>query len=361
MANTQINSGNVVTKYDAKLFREFVRENMFSPFMGTELTQPIVIKEDRDGKIVSIPFVTKLSGNGVTGSQTLRGNGEQIGNYAFELRPTYKRNAVEFDKEQLEKPAFDMRTEARPLLRDWGLELIRDEIVQALCAVSNGSDYANWADSDASLRNAWAAANSDRILFGSAKSNYSGVVATDLAKVDASNDKLDRDIIGIAKRMAMTASPRIRPWKTMGGGYEQYVMFVGTRAYRDLYNNTTVVGNLQSAMQRAKDNPLFQPGDLMFDNVLVREIPEITTLLTDSADFVTAGNGGQPVEPCFLVGAQAIGYGLARRPTTIADDQWDYGFQPGVAIEMKHDIRKMMYNNKQHGVVTVFVDGTADA
>jgi hypothetical protein len=359
MANSQVNSGNVVKKYDSELFVEYVRGNAFSPFMGSDLTGPIVVKEDSSGKIISIPFVTKLSGNGVSGSTALRGSEELIGNYAFDLTPTYYRNAVAFTKEELDKPAFNMRSEARPLLRNWGQELIRDQIVQALASVNDGATLIG--DATVGQKNAWLVANSDRVLFGTAKSNYSGVFATDLAKVDTTNDKLDRDIIGIAKRMAMTSSPRIRPWKEMDANYEQFVMFVGSRAYRDLYNNTTVVGNLQYAMQRAKDNPLFTPGDLMFDNVLVREVPEITTLLTDSATFATAGDASKAVEPCFLVGAQAIGYALSQRPATRVDDTYDYGFNPGVAVEMKHDIRKMFYNGKQHGVVTVFVSGQADA
>ena len=360
MANVTVNSGNVVTKYDAKLFREYVRGNGFSAFMSTAITSPIVMKEDRDGKIISIPFVKKLTGNGVSGSSTLRGNGENIGNYADTLTPTYYRHAVEFDKEELDKPAFDMRMEAKPLLMDWGMELIRDQIIQALCAVYDGTTYYNWADADATARNAWAVANSDRILYGAAQSNDSGVVATDLAKVDTSNDKLTRDVIGIAKRIAQNSSQKIRPWKTKDTVYDQYVMFVGSRAYRDLYNDTTVVGNLQSARERAQTNPLFQPGDLQFDNVLVREIPEITTLLTTSADFVSAG-ATSSVEPCFLVGAGAIGYALKSRPKTIEDNTYDFNFQPGVAVEMKHHIKKLFWDGKQNGVVTVFVSGAPDA
>jgi len=126
---------------------------------------------------------------------------------------------------------------------------------------------------------------------------------------------------------------------------------------------------LQSARERAQSNPLFKPGDLMFDNVLIREIPEITTVLTDAdnqakyADtgLSTAGNSSEAVEPCFLVGAQAVGYGLGQRPQIKIDRDYDYGFQPGVAVELKHDIDKLIYNDKQHGIVTVYVSGVADA
>lgn len=361
MANTTTTSGNVVTRYDAELFREYVRGSGFKPYIGTALTSPIVIKEEQGGKKISIPFVTKLKGSGVTGSTTLRGNGEAIGNYADELNPTYKRHAVEFDKEELEKPAFDMRKEAKPLLMDWGMELVRDEIVLALAAVYNGTTYAEFGDASEAVKDTWSINNSDRILYGAAKSNHSGDVSADLAKVDAADDKLSRDVIGVAKRMAQNTSQKIRPWRTKDSVYDQYVMFVGSRGYRDLYNDTTVVGNLQNAMQRAKDNPLFMPGDLMFDNVLVREIPEITTLLTDSDALSTAGAAGIAVEPCFLVGAGAIGFALSRRPRTIEDNDYDYKFQPGVAVEMKHHIKKLFWNDKQNGVVTVFVSGVADA
>jgi hypothetical protein len=359
VANTTTSSGNVATRFDSEFFREYVRNQRFSPFTGTEMNSLFVIKEERGSKKISIPLITKLSGDGKTGSATLRGSGEQVGNYSFELTPTYRRNAVEFDKEELEKPEFDMRSAARPLLMDWAMEKTRDDMIQALCAVQSSGTYYDWADADATARNAWSVANSDRILYGTAKSNYSGVVATDLAKVDTTNDTLDKGIIGIAKRMAQTASPAIRPWRPGPDSYEQFVMFVGSRAYRDLHSSLGT--ELQNAMERGRTNPIWQPGDLMIDNVLVREIPEITTLLTDSADFATANAGGGPVEPCFLCGAQAVGWALSQRPRTIVDDKWDYEFQPGVAVQMKHDIKKMFFNNKQHGVVTVFVAGAADA
>lgn len=360
MANTTITSGNVATKFDSEFFREYVRNHRFASFTGTGMTMPIVIKEERNGQKISIPLVTRLSGNGVAGSSTLEGNEEQVGNYSMLLTPTYYRNGVRFDKEEAEKPNFDIRGAAKPLLMEWAMDLTREQIINALCAVEASGTYLNWASATAANRNTWAVANSDRILYGTAKSNYSGVVATDLAKIDTTNDKLDADIIGLAKRIAMTASPAIRPYKPGAeSSYEQFVMFVGTRAYRDLYSSLGTA--LQNARERGQSNPYWQPGDLMVDNVMVREIPEITTLLTASASFATAGDSSTAVEPCFLVGQQALGWALSQRPRTIEDNDSDYQFQPGVAVQMKHDIKKMFFNGKQHGMVTVFVSGAADA
>ena len=361
MTNVTVNSNNVVTNYDKELFKEYVRGSGFKPFMGTSTSMPICVKEEPGGKKISIPFIHKVTGDGVTGSATLRGNGVQIGNYAQVLTPTYRRQAVEFDKEELDKPNFDMRAYAKPALMNWGMENIRDRIVKALCAVHNGTSYYLWEDASAAQRNSWAVANTDRILYGSATTNNSGVVATDLAKVDSSADTLSRNVIGIAKRIAQeSTTPKITPFRVKDAVYESYVMFVGTRAYRDLYNSTTLIGNMENALERAKSNPLWMPGDLMVDNVLVREIPEITTLLTSSSDFATAGNGSIPVEPCFLTGAGALAYALSQRPRTIEDNTHDYGHQPGVAVSMKDDIQKLFNNGIQNGMVTVFVSGVAD-
>lgn len=358
MANTAVNSQNVVTRFIAEFFREYVRSNQFSRYTGTSPMMPIVIKEGR--KKVSIPLVTSLNGDGVTGGETLRGNGEQIGNYAYELTPTYHRNAVEFDNEELEKPAIDLMSAARPLLMDWAMEKTRKHIIEALAAVFDGTTYANYSVASEAIKDAWLAANSDRVLFGAAKSNNSANDhSASLANIDGSADTLTPGLVSLAKRMAKTASPRIRPVKVKDTS-EFHVLFTGSRGYRDFFNNAGYQANLQMAMERGKSNPLFQPGDLFHDNTLIREVPEITTLLTESAAFATAGNSGIPVEPCFLLGAQALGFGLGQRPKIKVDKTHDYGFQPGVAVELKHDIDKLFYNGKQHGMVTLYVAGVAD-
>jgi len=45
----------------------------------------------------------------------------------------------------------------------------------------------------------------------------------------------------------------------------------------------------------------------------------------------------------------------------IVDREHDYRFQPGVAVEQKHDIQKSFFNDIQHGVVSVFVSAAADS
>lgn len=365
MANTVVSSDLVVTKYLKDFYREFVRENMFSPYTGTSSANVINIKMDE--KTINIPLVTRLKGQGKSGSSTLRGNGENIGNYSIDLTPTYYRHAAEFDKEEAEKPNIDLMKAARPLLMDWSMELIRDHTIEAFGAIHTGSAYVDYGDASAANRNAWAAANSDRILYGAVSSNYSGVHATDLAKVDTTADKGTKEIIALMKRIAKNADPHIRPIRVKGG-YEYFVAFCDSYTFRDI--KADLASAQQGALPRSKDNILFQDGDLHWDGVIIREVPEIgtfvdggTTLSTATSwvSLATAGDTSSRVSPIFLCGQQAVGYGMGQKPRIIVDRLYDYEFQPGVAVECKHDIDKAFFNGAvQHGMVTAFVSSAAD-
>ena len=60
-----------------------------------------------------------------------------------------------------------------------------------------------------------------------------------------------------------------------------------------------------------------------------------------------------------LCGAQALVHGLGQRPSIVVDRDYDYGFKPGVAVELKEDVKKAFFNNVQHGMVTGYVSGAA--
>lgn len=357
MANTTTAADNVVTRFLSDFFKEYVRENLFSPYTGTNSNNAIVIKEGR--QIVSIPLVGKLDGNGVSGSSQLDGNEEILQNYAFTLTPTYHRNGVRMSAEEREKPNIDLMRGAREMLMSWGMEKVRDDIiVEALGSLSDGSTVVTVEDTTAAIDttgDAWLTNNSDRVLYGAAESNLSaGDHSASLANVDTTNDQLTGDIVRLARKIARLANPIIRPIR-VAGGIETYVMFTGSHAFLKLKEDLETLHS--DAGLRGEANPLFRPGDLVWDNVVIREVPEISTLLADSTYYATAGNSSSKVEPAFLCGAQAVGYGLGQRPRLIVDRDKDYEFQPGVAVELKHLIRKMVYNSKDHGMVSLFVAG----
>lgn len=371
MANTTVSSDLVVTRFLSDFFREFIRTNRFSPYTGTSNNNPIVIKEGR--KRIEVPLVTRLKGDGVSGSSTLRGNGEGIGNYGLLLTPTYYRHAVEFDREELEKPAIDLMRAARPLLLDWAKEKVRDDVIESMGAIYNGTTYANYGDSAAAANDTWLTNNSDRVLYGNATSNQSaGDHTSSLANCDATNDTLDDGIVSLAKRLAQLADPHIRPIRAMDDE-EFFIMFCDPYAFRDFAAVSAVQNANRDARVRGMNNPLFRGGDLMWDGVILREVPEIASFIDGTtgsngawggnatADGLnTAGAASARVGTCFLCGQQAVSFGLGQRPRIVVDRLYDYEFQPGVAVELKHDIDKSYFNNVQHGVVTVFVAAAKD-
>lgn len=358
MASTTIHSGNTVTRFKREFFVEYVRQNRMAKFAGTNPNNIIQVIEDE--KIISVPLVTRLRSSGVTGSARLSGNEENIGNYAWTMTPTYRRHGVRLTKEEREKSEFDMMMAARPLLKNWAMEDLRNQQLDALCAVYNGTTYTgiDGASATAGIRNTWNSNNSDRVLYGELASNYNATFATALATVDSTNDKMKPAIIDLAKNIAMTADPFITPVQ-VGEDDEYFVLFVGSTAMYHLRNDSTMLQANRDARERNLSNPLFRGGDLMWDNVLIREVPEITTRFSNNSAsiFYTGGNSSTKAEPAFFCGAQALGWGVGQRPDFKTDMDEDYGFAPGVAIEKKEVVNKLFFNNKQNGMVSVFVTG----
>lgn len=382
MANSTVNSNNQTTRFQSEVRREYVRGGRFGPYIGK--TENAIIQVKQDLRKVSIPLVGKLSSAGVSGSSTLAGSEESLSNYAMTLHPKYYRNGVLVDNEENEKAEFELFQEARPALMNWAMEHKRDMIIQAMGAVEAGGTYYNYGGSlgangssaaSAANMDTWVTNNSDRILYGAAKSNLSaGNHTTSLANIDTTNDKLTAATVSLLKRMAENADPLIRPIM-IKGDEPWFVFFVGSYAFRDL--RADLATEHQNAMPRSMEgNVLWTGGDLVFEGVIIKKVPEIDSLFIDgstgpfggvwganaaSADGLdNGGNTASRVGIGFFCGAQAVGMGMGRMPSFKRRKEDDYEHQNGVGITMKHDIKKIFYNNKQHGMVTSFHSSTGD-
>lgn len=379
MALSTVQTNNQLVKYTQDINREFVRENLFSPYMGKGLDAIIRMRYEpkMGGDQMNIPLVTKLT-NSAVGAGTLVGNEEQIDDYGMRVWIDWARNAVAIKKSDRQKESADIFGEAKPLLSDWGKELQRDELIEAFMALPSesqpsglGSDPGarvngiKYEAATTAQKNAWAVDNQDRILYGNAVSNYSGVHATDLAKIDTSADTFVDSSISLMKRIAKNANPAIRPYKTKDG-YEYFVAFCDSYTFRDA--KASLSTEHQNALPRSKDNILFQDGDLMFDGVIVREVPEIGGFVDNVwSELETGGASSTRVSPVFLCGKQAAvcAWGQMAKPTFRKED--DYGFISGTGVEMAYGCAKMFKKHpksgddlKQWGVVTGFFSAVAD-
>ena len=367
MAVTTIQSNNKLVKYTREINREYVRENLFSPYMGTALNSIIRIKNElkSGGEQMNIPLVTRLTGQGV-GSGTLAGNEEKIDNYGMRVWLDWARHAVVTNKAESQKDSADIFGEAKPLLSDWGKELQRDEMIAAMMALPSESAPTDLGTATgqrvngilfdaatAAQKNTWAiTANTDRIVYGAATSNTKSTFALSTAELDTTADTLTATNLALLKRVAMGANPKIRPFKTKDG-YEYYVAFAGLNTFRDLKNSLATVN--KDARPREGNgvdkNPLFQDGDQIYDGIIVRQVPEISSFVTNVwTSLKTAGlSGTTRVEPVFLCGQQALAlaYGQMAKPTFRKED--DYGFITGTGIEMAYGVSKIFKKHPSSG------------
>lgn len=356
MAETTVATGLKEAVWDNDFFKEYIRETRFKPFMGTSHNKLIVVNEDltkKAGEKVYFSAMRKLSAAGVTGTQTLVGNEEALDNRSMAVTPTWIRHGVTFTEAEQQFTGIQLRDAARTALKDWSLEKMKTGIVDALSGI-NGVAYTS---ATAAQKNTWETDNADRILMGALASNRTGTHATSLGNIDNTDDKLSPAMISHAKRIAMATSPKIKPIR-VDGDKEFYVMFANARAFRDLSNNSTMTQANRDARTRGMDNPIFQGGELIWDGVVIIEVPEIAYV---SSTIV--------VGPNYLCGQGAVGVAWASRFKSTHKNEDDYQFKPGIGIQECRGIEKLRFGTgasdtttpMDNGVVTVFAAAVADA
>lgn len=382
MAVTTVQTNNKGIKFRNSIIREYVRGNMFSPYMGNDgmaVIRSFTESGKYGGDTINVPLITSLKGSG-KGSGTLTGAEESISNYGWRVWLDWARNAVKASKAEIKKGSFDLFGQAQPLLSEWGRSKQRDDIVKGFLAIPSesppaglGSDDGQtingiiFDDASAGQRNTWVGANSDRVLFGKLKSNYvASNFASSAANIDATDDKATAATVRLLKTIAEKSNPKIEPLTT-DDGYERYILFVGSNAFRDLEGDAQIYAANKDARPREgntyRKNPIFMDGDLLYNGTIIRKVPEIDTLLT----LENAGAGAAVnVSPMFFCGRNAMGvlWGQLPEPTTL--DDTDYQFNKGVGIEMAYGIGKIAYKTdagslKDWGVVTGFVASVDDA
>lgn len=376
MAETILNTASRVSKWDSDFFTEYVRDNRFRPYMGrwdSSALMPILVKYEltSGGKTVNIPLITRLKGNGVQGTARLIGNEEAMGNFNKSITVNWNRNAVTVKKPEEHWTEMDLRRAAKMTLKTWAAEGLRDDLITGFMAV-DGTSFLKGKSADdtgsavltplaaylaqsEATKNAFLAANADRYLFGAAvANNSSNNHANSLLNVDTTSDKLSPDIVSLAKMRALESDPHIRPFKTEDDmGREFYVMFTGSRGFRDLKRSDAIrQANREARPREVGSNPIFQDGDLIWDGVIIREVPEMPTV-------TGVGASTSDVSMAVLCGAQALGVAWGQEPKSRVKAEDDYGFENGVGIEECRGVSKLIYNGVQHGMVSVWYSAPA--
>lgn len=370
MADTTVSSDNNTEAWADDEFFEYVRQSPLKFLMGKSENSPIQVKEQltkESGDQITFSLITRLTGDGVEDDNTLEGNEESLGNYGKKVTVHQLRHGVVVGQHETIKTKIDLLNAAKTMLRLWNMEKLRDLFLARMFSpVTDG--LTTYAASTATQRNAWLVANNpatsnERTLFGAAKSNYSGVHATDLANIDATADDLHQDIVRLLKRLAQNCDPHIRPVVVPGSedqvGGERYYALAGSLAFRDLEANMDATH--QAADTRGDSNRVFAGGKIKVNNVWVFEVPEMDRTPANGGCLLEdVGNGGTTeVEPVFFLGAQALLLAWAKR-MSVKMDEWDYQNKRGVAVAETRGCVKTTYNSFDHGMATGYVSAAGD-
>lgn len=374
MAITGVLSGLELIKWQREFIMEATRDSGFKPYMGTSETDIIRVINDlkAEGDTIRMPMVLNLKSEGVTGNQRLSGNEEAMDQYYDHITWEYYRNGVETSKRDRDRTAVDLLATKRPLLRKWAAELIKYQIVDQFHSLYTGSSApVLYSEASEAVKDAWLSANSDRVLFGNAVSNHAGDHSAALANIDTTNDKLTAASVHLMKRRARGAYPRITPFNTGTEGREYFVHFTHPRHFRDLKKDTTIqAANRDARPREVGSNPIFQDGDIIYDGIIFREIPELewaknSSSINTETTLAGVGNGSSDVAVSFLCGTQALGFANKQAPTPTMKSEDDYQFFKGVGIELAHGIKKLSWNNgagtrKDLGMMTCYFSASAD-
>lgn len=365
MAETQLNAKLAITRWRARYFDEYTRASRFRPYMGTGLDNIIVTMhelETQAGKTIIVPFLGELTGPGVSGGQVLEGNEEQLSQDGMPVTIEWRRNAVIVPKSEQFKTDIDLLNAAKPRLRRWEANLLRKDIIREMAAMtqSDGSSipYANATEQqkdDWLSLNGSATGDKNRVLFGADIANQSGNDhSASLANIDTTSDRANYAWVTKIKRMAVEAD--ITPYQSdQMAGEEWFVLFVGSRTFRDLEIDPTIVQFDSEARKRGLDekNPIWQGGDLLVRGVIIRQEPEIDVL-------EGVGASSSDVQPAFLCGGGAVAIAWGQTPQS-KTRLTDYDFRRGVAIEELLGVKKINMSGVQRSIVTAYVSAPADA
>jgi len=374
MAEVIINSNLNETKWLINdYYKPYIRQSGFDRYMGegSDAVFRVFNESKTDGgKDIVVPLLGVIKNAGVSGSQVLEGNEVDLEQFADKVTTNWRRNAIKVPKSNSYRSNMDILRAAGPSLRDWAARIVlKTGIIDNLNGIvlpgAIGADgfYAadtvtTYAAASAAQRNAYIVANADRVQFGALVSNASsGVMATALATLDNTDDKMSTAILDLAReRAAATADissvgPAINPYMTQNGE-EWYVVFVNRRQMRDLRRDPVMFQANRDAMPRGEENPLFRNGDLLWNGMIIKEVADLPVI-------AGAGAAGIDVAQATLVGQSALAIAWGQRPRLITDNSQDYEFRPARAIEELIGIKKTSFQGVQYGSYNIYTAAAA--
>jgi N4-gp56 family major capsid protein len=324
MANIIVLTGDAQTQklWAKEVIIEAQKEIFWGKFMGKGPNNVIEVREDftkSKGDNITYPLWMKPTGAGVTGDAALEGSEESPTKFQDVVTVDQKRHAIRLDGAMTEqRPAYDLRSVAKELLKIWLAEKIDSDIFTAF------------------------ALSPTRVLRPGVATTKATLTAADLFVLGLGSK---------ARVLAAKTSPRLLP-VSMGGRYMHLVVLHPDQEY-DLKVNDATWGQAQrDARERGDSNPVFTGALGYVDSVMYHSHVNIGTFADGGAGANLTGANA------LFLARQAMVFAWAKKPFWV-EKEFDYANQTGFATGAIWGQKKSVFNAEDFGVVVLQTIRTA--
>lgn len=366
MANTAPIAANIQDVIQKELYKDVMDDNFFSTSGMMSTSENSVVQRLTDlqktrGDRVTLPFATKMSGDGVAGTGELEGQEEAIDSFSDSVLIDYIKNAARLRSDLDEqKTAYDIWMDAKNKSSLWMKEFLERQIFMKAGGVTE-TDLTDVGGTVYSGRSTWS--NSPNPVPAADEASGSGerYLCADSAGLDSLQDtdifvtslitkaKVKAEVLGQSKLKKI----RVK-------GREYYLMFIHPWQSSDLKtdSNSNWAQAQRDAQSRGDDNPIFTGALGIWDGVILYDHEYVPTCQS-SANFSGSGTAaGARAFRSVLLGAQAVVMAEAKNPLRMVEETFNYKEQKGVAVKFMGGFQKPTFNSKDYAVISVDTGAT---
>ncbi len=341
-----VNHPLAVKLWSKKLAREALKSTHASKFMGESSNSLIQVFDDTSkgaGDRIRVPLRTQLDGRGVTGTQTLEGNEEQLDLYYDDFLIDEMDHAVRGKMRiDAQRVPFSVREEMKDAIVDWYAGRIDQWFANILTGYTAEADVI-YTGQNATTAPTTTTGNSRHVIQDSVASeaSLSTTNVFSLASIDR------------AVNMAKNATPLIRPIRV--GSQEYFVCFLHPNQVRSLRSGSAAAGSwfdIQKAAMTGgeiEDNPIFTGALGVYNGVVLHEWVRLPSFTCNDS---TANAGRRAVFCGAQAAAMAWGKGYSEAPKYV-EDYFDYERQLGISVQTIAGAKKLVFNSNDFATIVI--------
>lgn len=363
MTNFGVNDALAVKLWSRTLEAEALKYTDIFPLIGTDANSVIHHKTETSkgpGDKVTYGLRMQLTGAGFTENQLAEGNGESLSIFSDSIVINELGHVVGVKSQNTidaQRVPFDLREEARDGLADWYAKRFSQAFFFQVCGFTPQTDIR--------FTGLQAPIAATRIVRQSSRTDDGNLT---------SGDTFTINLIDKLKEAAITAVPKVRPIKIMGGkagegrrDYNQtltdkYVMYLHPYQITDLRTSTSTgqwLDITKAAYMGREDtgNPIYSGAIGEYNSVILRSAFDVTNGVSNAGVVQTN------VYRAVLLGGQAAMMAFGQRDTPNKyrwnEELFDHKRRLEVSAWTIHGLKKTIFNSLDYGAIVCSTWATA--